>query len=50
MLLPLQIHQVVGVDVFEDEHPVVLVHLLRGNLPRDDLAEEASVVHGHDVS
>jgi hypothetical protein len=38
-----------GVDVFEDVHLVVFVYLLRGNLPCDDLAEEA-IVHGSMLS
>src|SRR5271157_3061262 len=33
-----------GVDVFENVHLVVFVNLLRRDLPRDDLAEEA-IVH-----
>src|ERR1019366_2580680 len=38
-----------GVDVFEGEHLVVFVHLLRRNFPCDDLAEEA-VIHGSMLS
>src|SRR5699024_8608863 len=33
-----------GLDVFEDDHLVVLIHFGGGDLPRDDLAENA-VIH-----
>src|SRR5271169_61404 len=38
-----------GVDVLEGEHLVVLVNLLRGNLPGDNFAKE-TVVHGSMLS
>ena len=38
-----------GIDVFENEHLVVLVDLLRGNFAGDDLAEKA-VIHKGDGS
>ena len=39
-----------GIDVLEDVHFVVLVHLLRRDLAGDDLAKEAVFIHGNDVN
>lgn len=43
------VHGRLGIDVAEGEHVLVFVHLLRGDLPGADLAEQAVRI-GHDIS